>query len=152
MKKIYLANPYGFSQAKDTLLPYLVNALECLSLEVWEPFARNNSVDLTPYQIATNDKRDVENCDALFAVLDGNPPDEGVMIELGIAIALKKDIFLYRGDVRKCTDSNEYPLNLMVFCGLPQDGWTNYYYTSMSELYDPTKALYQWAIKSSVQS
>ena len=46
-KTIYLANPYGFSaQQKATLLPPIVAALEELGLEVWEPFARNNQVDL----------------------------------------------------------------------------------------------------------
>ena len=39
-KTIYLANPYGFSaQQKTELLPPLVEALEALGLEVWEPFS-----------------------------------------------------------------------------------------------------------------
>ena len=36
--------------------------------------------------------------------------------------------FLFRDDFRKCSDSNEYPLNLMVFLGLPSDSWNDYYY------------------------
>ena len=37
-RTIYLANPYGFSaQQKATLLPPIVEALESLGLEVWEP-------------------------------------------------------------------------------------------------------------------
>ena len=45
-KTIYLANPYGFSaQQRALLLPQLVDALEALGLEVWEPFERNNQVD-----------------------------------------------------------------------------------------------------------
>ena len=47
------------------------------------------------------------------------------MIELGIAIALKKKIFLFRDDFRNCSDSNEYPLNLMLFLELPRDNWKN---------------------------
>ena len=47
--------------------------------------------------------------DCIFAIVNGNPPDEGVMIELGIAIALKKDIFLFRDDFRNCSDNNLYP-------------------------------------------
>ena len=42
-KKIYLANPYGFSsQQKARLLPAFVQTLESLGAEVWEPFQRNN--------------------------------------------------------------------------------------------------------------
>ena len=38
-RTIYLANPYGFSlQQKAALLPPIVDALESLGLEVWEPF------------------------------------------------------------------------------------------------------------------
>ena len=48
MKTIYLASPYGFSeQQKRLLLPELVQALEDLGLEVWEPFQRNNQVDFS---------------------------------------------------------------------------------------------------------
>ena len=37
-RTIYLANPYGFSaQQKAMLLPPIVEALESLGLEVWEP-------------------------------------------------------------------------------------------------------------------
>ena len=46
-KTVYLANPYGFSrQQRALLLPQIVDALEALGLEVWEPFQRNNQVDL----------------------------------------------------------------------------------------------------------
>ena len=37
-KTIYLANTYGFSaQQKEMLLPAIIEALESLGLEVWEP-------------------------------------------------------------------------------------------------------------------
>ena len=127
-KTIYLANPYGFSaQQNATLLPPIVAALEELGLEVWEPFARNNQVDFTEtgwaYRIGQADLRDVVESDAIFAVVNGVPPDEGVMVELGMAIALGKPTFLFRDDFRRVVDSEEYPLNLMLFTGLPEDGW-----------------------------
>lgn len=148
-KTIYLANPYGFSkQQAELLLPPLVAALESLGANVWEPFARNNQVDFSQvgwaYTVAQADVRDVMACDGFFAVVNGTPPDEGVMVELGIAIALKKPIFLFRDDFRQCTDSQQYPLNLMLFAGLPAVGWEAYYYTSIEEISDPEKALYQW--------
>ena len=149
-KTIYLANPYGFSaQQKTMLLPLIVAALEELGLEVWEPFARNNQVDFLEagwaYRVGQRDFQDVADSDAIFAVVNGVPPDEGVMIELGMAIALEKPTFLFRDDFRRVTDSDHYPLNLMLFTGLPEEGWQDYFYTSVEEIASPGKALAQWA-------
>ncbi|MCY4108619.1 MAG: nucleoside 2-deoxyribosyltransferase [Chloroflexi bacterium] len=152
-KTIYLANPYGFSaQQNATLLPPIVAALEELGLEVWEPFARNNQVDFTEagwaYRIGQADFRDVAESDAIFAVVNGVPPDEGVMVELGMAIALGKPTFLFRDDFRRVVDSEEYPLNLMLFTGLPEDGWEDSFYTTVEEITAPEKALAKWARRS----
>ena len=124
-RTIYLANPYGFSaQQRAVLLPQIVAVLEALGLEVWEPFERNNQVDISR---------------------PGVPPDEGVMVELGMAVALGKPTFLFRDDFRRATDSEEYPLNLMLFTGMPRQGWQSYYYTSIAEIGSPEKALARWA-------
>jgi nucleoside 2-deoxyribosyltransferase len=148
-KRLYLANPYGFSlQQRALLLPPIVAALESLDAEVWEPFSRNNQVDLSApgwaYQVAQADVNDVRDCDGIFAIVNGTPPDEGVMVELGMAIAWDKAIFLFRDDFRRCTDSEEYPLNLMLFAGLPEQDWRRFYYESVAEIADPTKALVSW--------
>ena len=150
-RTVYLANPYGFSaQQRALLLPQLVDALEALGLEVWEPFERNNQVDLAEsgwaYRVGQADSRDVRDADAIFAVVNGVPPDEGVMVELGMAIALGKPTFLFRDDFRRATDSEEYPLNLMLFTGMPQESWPDYYYTSIDEIRSPDKALARWAV------
>ncbi len=149
-KTIYLANPYGFSaQQRALLLPPIVTALGSLGLVVWEPFARNNQVDFQAagwaYQVGQKDFRDVAESDAIFAVVNGVPPDAGVMVELGMAIALGKPTFLFRDDFRRATDSERYPLNLMLFTGLPEEGWQDYYYTSVEEIISPDKALARWA-------
>ncbi len=149
-KTIYLANPYGFStQQKESLLPPIIAALESLGLEVWEPFARNNQVDFQragwAYPVGQQDYADVVAADAIFAIVNGVPPDEGVMIELGMAIALGKPTFLFRDDFRRATDSEEYPLNLMLFTGMPEDDWADYYYTSLDEITSVDKALARWA-------
>ena len=146
---IYLASPYGFSeQWKRLLLPEFIAALEGLGLEVWEPFSRNGQVDLAQpgwaYDVAQRDLQDVRDADALFAIVNGTPPDEGVMVELGAAIALGKPTFLFRDDFRRCTDSEQYPLNLMLFAGLPADGWQDYLFDSIESLSDPNKALVLW--------
>jgi nucleoside 2-deoxyribosyltransferase len=148
-KRLYLANPYGFSlQQRSLLLPPIVTELEALGTEVWEPFARNNQVDLSApgwaYQVAQSDVNDVRDCDGIFAIVNGTPPDEGVMVELGMAIAWGKAIFLFRDDFRRCTDSEEYPLNLMLFAGLPEQDWRRFYYGSVAEIADSTKALSGW--------
>ena len=127
-RTVYLASPYGFSaQQRELLLPQIVDALQSLGLEVWEPFERNNQVDLSApdraYRIGQADLMDVRDADAIFAVVNGVPPDEGVMVELGMAIALGKPTFLFRDDFRRATDSDEYPLNLMLFTGMPRQGW-----------------------------
>lgn len=148
-KTLYLANPYGFSQQQRVLLlPPIVAALQALGAVVWEPFARNNQVDFSAagwaYRVAQADYQDVKDCDGIFAIVNGTPPDEGVMVELGMAIALNKAIFLFRDDFRRCTDSEQYPLNLMLFAGLPETNWQDFFYTTVAEISTPTKALYRW--------
>ena len=113
-KTLYLANPYGFSaQQRTGPLQELIAALESVGAEVWEPFERNNQRDLTSagayYQIGQADLCDVRDSDGIFAIVNGCPPDEGVMVELGMAIAWQKPVFLFRDDFRRCTDSESLP-------------------------------------------
>ena len=148
-KTLYLANPYGFSaQQRGGPLTALVAVLEAMGAEVWEPFVRNNQIDQTSpgwaYRIGQADLGDVRDADGLFAVVNGCPPDEGVMVELGMAIAWGKPVFLFRDDFRRCTDSETYPLNLMLFTGLPEAGWEAYWYSSVEEIAHPGKALARW--------
>ena len=151
-KRVYLANPYGFATQWKSLLPPIISALEDVGVEVWEPFARNNQIDLAArgwaYEVGQRDYADVRNSDGIFAVVNGTPPDEGVMVELGMAIALGKATFLFRDDFRRCTDSEDYPLNLMLFTGLPRDDWRAYYYRSVAEIGDPEKAISKWVAAS----
>lgn len=138
-KTIYLANPYGFSQAMNAgPLQRIKAALEDIGFEVWEPFERNNQMDFTKpgwaRQVGQADADDVVNADIFFGVVNGTPPDEGVCVELGIAIANKKPIFLFRDDFRKCTDSEDFPLNLMLFYHLPEN-WKDFYITHTSDIW-----------------
>ncbi len=156
-KILYLASPYGFSQQwRENLLPDFITILEGMGAEVWEPFHRNSQVDFSElgwaHKVATADLEDVKNADGIFAIVNGTPPDEGVMIELGVAIALNKTIFLFRDDFRRCTDSEDYPLNLMLFAGLPSSGWHNYFYTSLEDITNEEKALARWINVSEYKS
>ena len=150
-KKLYLASPYGFSQQTKKLLLEFINIFNDLNIEVYEPFDRTKHIIQKEadwaYKIARSNFQDLKKCDCIFAIVNGTPPDEGVMIELGIAIALKKDIFLFRDDFRNCSDSDQYPLNLMLFLGLPKDDWEKYYFESLQDIKSNKKRFVEWAKK-----
>ena len=152
-KKLYLANPYGFSKQTKKLLSEFINIFKDLNIEVYEPFERTEHLTEKDgewaYDIARKNFLDLQRCDCVFAIVNGTPPDEGVMIELGIAIALKKEIFLFRDDFRNCSDSNQYPLNLMLFLGLPRDDWQKYYFESLKDIKSNEKGFMEWVNKSS---
>ena len=151
-KSIYLANAYGFSkQQRETLNPTFIAALEGMGLAVVEPFVKNNlhlydpKTTFDPYEVGQTDVREVRACDAMFANINGSEADAGVAVEVGLAIAWDKPIFLFRDDFRCNTDHADYPMNLMLFAGLPRDNWRDFYYTDVEELTDPNKALWKWA-------
>ena len=157
---VYLASGLGFSAAqRATVLPPLVSALEALGVRVFEPFTMNAEGAKTAqeqepgwaYRIGQADMQAVRDCDAVFCWSNFNPPDEGAMVELGAAIALGKQTFLFRDDFRNCASCEDYPLNLMLFTGLPQEGWREFYYTSVEDVADPSKAFARWASGEAVQ-
>ena len=148
-KKIYLANPYGFSKQTKTLLTEFIRIFNDLNVEVYEPFERTKDYNIKKknwaYELAKTNLKDLKSCDGIFAIVNGNPPDEGVMVELGIAIALKKEIFLFRDDFRNCSDSDQYPLNLMLFVGLPKKSWSKNYFQTLEDINNPKKNFLNWA-------
>ena len=147
-KKLYLANPYGFSKQTNTLLPEFIRIFQDLNLDVYEPFERTKHLisdkNDWAYELAITNLKDLKSSDCIFAIVNGNPPDEGVMIEVGIAIALKKEIFLFRDDFRKCSDSNEYPLNLMLFAGLSKENWSRNYFECLEDIKNVKKNFLNW--------
>ena len=148
-KKLYLANSFGFSKQTKSLLYEFINIFNDLNIDVYEPFERTKNIiqrgNNWAYDLAEKNFNDLKKCDGIFAIVNGNPPDEGVMIELGIAIALKKEIFLFRDDFRNCSDSDQYPLNLMLFLGLPKDNWEKYYFESLQDIKSNKKRFMEWA-------
>ena len=121
-RTLYLANPFGFSELTAAgPLRGLVSALEDLGAAVWEPFANVDHDDPKAPQWAWRTSQAnlnaLRQADGVFAVVNGCPPDEGVMIEIGLAIAWRKPVFFFRVDFRRCSDSDVYPLNLMIFAG-----------------------------------
>jgi len=150
-KKLYLANPYGFSKQTKKILCEFSKIFNDLNIEVFEPFERTKHLAERQgewaYDVARKNFHDLQKCDCIFAIVNGTPPDEGVMIELGIAIALKKEIFLFRDDFRNCSDSNQYPLNLMLFLGLPKKNWQKYYFESLQDIKSNKKGFIDWTKK-----
>ena len=148
-KKLYLANPYGFSKQTKNLLNEFINIFQDLNVEVYEPFERTKHLisnkNNWAYELANKNLKDLKSCDCIFAIVNGNPPDEGVMVELGIAIALKKEIFLFRDDFRNCSDSDQYPLNLMLFVGLSKKNWLRNYFESLEDIVNPKKNFLKWS-------
>ena len=148
-KKLYLASPYGFSEQTKKLLYEFIDIFNDLNIEVYEPFERSKHIMQKEgewaYDLARSNFDDLKKCDCIFAIVNGTPPDEGVMIELGIAIALKKEIFLFRDDFRNCSDSNQYPLNLMLFLGLPRYNWEKYFFESLDDIKNNKKGFIEWA-------
>ena len=148
-KKLYLANPYGFSKQTKNLLPEFIKIFQNLNLEVYEPFERTKYLisdkNYWAYELAKKNFDDLKSCDCIFAIVNGNPPDEGVMVEVGMAIALKKEIFLFRDDFRNCSDSDQYPLNLMLFVGLPKENWSKNYFNNLEDIANPKKNFIKWS-------
>ena len=149
MKKLYLANPYGFSKQTKILLHEFIKIFQDLNIEVYEPFERSkhliNNKNEWAYELAKNNLDDLKSCDCIFAIVNGNPPDEGVMVEIGIATAFKKEIFLFRDDFRNCSDNDQYPLNLMIFVGLSKKNWSRNYFETIEDIKNPKKNFLNWA-------
>ena len=82
-KKLYLANPYGFSKQTKKILCEFSKIFNDLNIEVFEPFERAKSLTQQErewaYDVARSNFHDLKECDCIFAIVNGNPPDEGVM-------------------------------------------------------------------------
>lgn len=149
-RRLYLANPYGFSPSlKEDALPVLVTVLESLGYDVVEPFASCASIDLgrPGWQSAVSAKclADIDSSDCVLAVVNGEPPDVGVAVEVGYAYAKGKPVFLFRDDLRRCSDSEEFPANLMFLGDRTLEQVLANTYTSLASLTDPKRSLAQFA-------
>ena len=62
-----------------------------MGASVLEPFDRNSHIDISApgwaNKVANSNLNDLRQADGLFAIVNGSPPDEGVMVEIGVAIA-----------------------------------------------------------------
>lgn len=139
--KIYLAGPLGFSEAgrvfqNETLIP----KLKQLGHEVLNPWeltdaSKIQAIDAMTYgaerrdawrvlniEIGDNNRKAIEQCDAVVAILDGVDVDSGTAAEIGYAFAQGKPILGYRGDFRLSGDNEGSTVNLQVEYFIRQSG------------------------------
>jgi nucleoside 2-deoxyribosyltransferase len=130
---IYLAGPFGFSEAGRSFhTTMLVPHLQGLGHEVLDPWQltdrmkieavrsmnygreRRDAWRLLNREIAANNRKAIDRCELVFAVLDGVDVDSGTASEIGYAFARGKAIIGYRGDYRLCSDNEGTLVNLQV--------------------------------------
>ena len=89
-----------------------------------QPFNEDKQTLPTPQDIFNGDTEAVKNCDIFLA--DVTNEDSGVMVELGIAIALKKKIIAINSDIRLKSankyDIPSYAMNHYVLGGILKHG------------------------------
>jgi nucleoside 2-deoxyribosyltransferase len=130
---IYLAGPLGFSEPgkqyqDNVLIPELIR-LGYRVFDPWQAVDKQELADL--YTIPPGQERvealrkldekiglknatAIEECDIVFAVLDGADVDSGTAAELGFAAAKNKPIVGYRSDFRLSGDNEGTMINLQV--------------------------------------
>ena len=89
-----------------------------------QPFNEDKQTLPTPEDIFNSDTAAVKNCDIFLA--DITNEDSGVMVELGIAIALKKKIIAINSDIRLKSANKynipSYAMNHYVLGGILKHG------------------------------
>ena len=151
MPRVYIANGLGFgAMTRIRVLSEIVETLHAMGVDTIEPFADNNEASLSydrsiarEHEIARLDMQGVRDADAVLCVVSAPIPDEGAMIEVGMAMALFKPVFILNDDFR-FHNLTHFPMNLMLFGGMPLEEWKSYYYTSLESLSNPDMALGKW--------
>jgi|SRR5215470_6408977 len=139
--KIYTAGPLGFSEAgrsfhNDSVIPE-IRRLGHEPLDPWT-LTDQRKVDAVRempcgatkrdawqqlnLEIGGNNQAAIDQCDAVFAVLDGTDVDSGTAAEVGYAFAKGKPIVGYRGDFRLSGDNEGSMVNLQVEYFIRQSG------------------------------
>jgi|SRR6185312_1104485 len=134
MKSVYIASPYGFSEAtiyfyKNIILPSLKNELGLIVFDPWDLDPklkiRLNQLQTSEYQninqwkdfnylVALQNRISIQRCDFMIAILDGTDVDSGTASEIGYAVGIGKRVYGYRGDFRLISDNIGSKVNLQV--------------------------------------
>lgn len=131
--KIYLASPFGFSEVTHAwyqaeLLPRIAR----LGHEVLDPWSLTEAEEVAKVAnmpagdervaawrklngiIADRNRSAIDDCDLIFAILDGVDVDSGTAAEIGYGFGVGKLIYGYRGDFRQTGDNEGSTINLQV--------------------------------------
>jgi nucleoside 2-deoxyribosyltransferase len=127
MSKIYCAGPLFNNKEKEEMQE-IANIIELNSYEVFLPqrdgfeffnlFSAFTNLGITEEvarrilnkAIFTLDVFQVLNCQGLILNMNGRVPDEGAMVEAGIAWSAGKKIVIYKNDARTLLNGNDNPL------------------------------------------
>ena len=150
--KIYVASPYGFSEAGRVFLyGKIIPIIEKLDYVVLDPWKLSKNVidsvnakEISQEEANTimgeNNEKAIMKSTGLCAILDGVDVDSGVASEVGVAYGLGKPILGYRGDFRQTGENNAATVNLQVEYWIKKSG--GHIIKSIDELAGALKSLF----------
>lgn len=151
-RRIYLAGPLGFSEFGRIAKSDLIRTLDIVGYEVVDPFrlapadeiarigelpsldAQRDAWRALNFQIGETNRKAIDACDAILAILDGTDVDSGTAAEIGYAYARGKPIVGYRGDFRLAADNIGSTVNLQVEYFIVASGGS--IVTSIADIFD----------------
>jgi nucleoside 2-deoxyribosyltransferase len=154
--KIYLAGPLGFSEVgrafHHSRIVSLLDSLGHILHDPWDDQGevagvlamayggeRRDAWKVLNMELGRKNQRLIDDCDLVFAVLDGVDVDSGTASEIGYAFARDKPILGYRGDFRLSGDNEGGIVNLQVEYFIRESGGT--IITKLEELPGAIEAL-----------
>lgn len=134
MVSIYLASPYGFSEATREFLESLKKRLSEAGHKVHDPFeeghlllepeadVKESTSEPIYKRVGRSNQEGIDSSDIVVAVLDGPDVDSGTASEIGYAFAREKCIIGYRGDIRQAGENEGVVVNLQVQYWIEESG------------------------------
>ena len=114
--KIYVAGPL-FDEGERWWIEHIESQIAAAGHNTFLPHRDNPPKDeFNVAEIFANDRRGIDECDAVVANLNGITTDDGTAWEIGYAFALGKSIIGLHTDWRRRFDHEV--VNLMIECSL----------------------------------
>lgn len=114
MARVYVASPYGFTEAGRRFLPAFHAAIEAAGANIYilDPWAAPPMTDLV--STGLRNFASIRQADLVVAGLDGPDVDSGTAAEIGYATGLQIPVIGYRNDMRASQDHPDGQINLQV--------------------------------------
>jgi len=143
MPAVYLASPYGFTEAgRHFLERILIPLIKGAGYDILDPWRASRKLKLkidhastiADYdrragylktlngEIARKNREMIRRSDIVVAVLDGQEVDSGVAAEVGFAYGIGKKVIGYRGDFRQTGDNIGCKVNLQLEFFIEESG------------------------------